>query len=165
MKILIEGPDGSGKTTLAKTLREVFHAEYVHYEYEPNNDIYVQQVEDVLNLVKTSNENIIVDRFIPSEIIYGSILRDSVRMVYNKDNKWLEEMMNNFDSIIFCLPFDKERYLQKFKKLSEQRYELVEDIKQISKVYNYYQDLFVDLKLHFPQFQNKLTRFDFNTLL
>jgi thymidylate kinase len=165
MKILIEGPDGSGKTTLAKTLREVFHAEYVHYEYEPNNDIYIQQVEDVLSLIKASNENIIVDRFIPSEIIYGSILRDSVRMVYNKDNKWLEEMMSNFDSIIFCLPFDKERYLQTFKKLSEQRYELVEDIKQISKVYNYYQDLFVDLKLQFPQFQNKLTRFDFNTLL
>lgn len=160
MKILIEGPDGSGKTVLSNTLKEAFQMDYVHFEYEPDENIYQKQTLDVFDLVKTS-DNIIVDRFIPSEIIYGTVLRDKVRFIYDDGNLWLHDMLESFDNIIFCLPMCKEAYLNQFKRVSQQRDELVKDIKQISQVYNYYQDLYVNLKGHYPEFAHKITRYDF----
>lgn len=160
MKILIEGPDSSGKTVLSKTLREAFNSDYVHFEYEPDENIYQKQTLDTFELVKTSN-NIIVDRFIPSEIVYGTVLRDKARFVYDDGNTWLHDMLDCFDNIIFCLPICKEDYINQFKKMSQQRDELVKEIKQISLIYNYYQDLYVNLKGNYPEFANKIIRYDF----
>lgn len=140
MKILVEGPDCSGKTTLAKSLSELTKSNYFHFEYEPDNEVYKKQVETTLQYI-SSQPNVLIDRFIPSELIYGEVCRNENRLLEIETTNWPDL----FDLIIFTIPSDKERYLQHFKDISEKREEYVKDIKQISKIYDRYVSMYMDM--------------------
>lgn len=64
MNIIIEGTDGTGKSTLAKYLQDKFDLKYQHSSSETDNDFeYHFELLD-------SKENIVLDRFQLGEIIY-----------------------------------------------------------------------------------------------
>ena len=71
MIIVVEGPDGAGKTTLAKKLAEALEYPYFHFgEPEPGVDQFMMSREFLANHNKG-----IIDRFYPSGIVYGEIMR------------------------------------------------------------------------------------------
>lgn len=64
MNIIIEGTDGTGKSTLAKYLQDHFNLKYQHSSSETDNDFdYHFELLD-------SKENVVLDRFQLGEIIY-----------------------------------------------------------------------------------------------
>ena len=64
MNIIIEGTDGTGKSTLAKHLQDNFNLKYQHSSSETDNNFeYHFELLD-------SKENIVLDRFQLGEIIY-----------------------------------------------------------------------------------------------
>ena len=73
MIVILEGPDGSGKTTLAKELQERFGLRY-HHEGPPPANIpplyhYARVLEDY------RGSDVVIDRFALGERIYGPIIR------------------------------------------------------------------------------------------
>ena len=75
MILILEGPDGSGKTTLATRLHATTGYP-IYHRSKPEND------EDKANMMEQhkadfkKHKNVIVDRCWYSEIVYGNIMRD-----------------------------------------------------------------------------------------
>ena len=68
MKIIVEGCDGSGKTTLAKTLASVYGLSYTHYGPELNTYEILMECAAIL-------DDAVIDRFHYSQMVYGPICR------------------------------------------------------------------------------------------
>lgn len=66
MLIVLEGCDGTGKTTLAKLLSAVLNAEIIHCSTRTKNDLNF--FCDIIDAAKT--KNIIADRFCYGQFVY-----------------------------------------------------------------------------------------------
>lgn len=72
--IIIEGPDSTGKTTLAKFLAEKLDFEYYHFSAPKSKE---EAKKDYFNFInKFSNKNVIVDRAFWGEFVYAPIWRN-----------------------------------------------------------------------------------------
>lgn len=77
--IIIEGADGTGKTTLAKRICEVVGGQYFHCSYHPHWDIetyhrLIAHTAGKLELL--AGVPTVIDRFAMSEAAYGKAFRD-----------------------------------------------------------------------------------------
>ena len=153
--LVLEGPDGTGKTTLAKKLAEKYDVEYIHctWSEEIDQDIpgYFTSVIDKAEKL-SKDKLVIIDRLWLSEHVYAKTFRDA--------NKWKSfivgnECMLRLDKLgaiyQMCLPFDKERYLEKFETLKQDREEMYDSM---SEVYDYFERIFFMDKLEFPGSNN-----------
>lgn len=64
MKIIIEGVDGAGKSTLAKQLAKIFNATIEHDKYPQTANQYVERLN--------KPGNIVFDRFMLGQFVYNS---------------------------------------------------------------------------------------------
>lgn len=78
MIIILEGCDGSGKTTLAKHLVEKYGLEYRH-EGPPPPDVHPLQYYGAI-LDAARGKNVVFDRFALGERVYGPVLRGGTRL-------------------------------------------------------------------------------------
>lgn len=76
MIIIIEGPDGSGKTSLANTLSKQLGYPILHRTRPETEEEKREMLEEYVRIIR-GNKNMILDRCWYSEIVYGSIMRDS----------------------------------------------------------------------------------------
>lgn len=160
MRILIEGPDGSGKSVLARTLKNCFNAEYFHNTYEPDDNNFLAQNTHLLHYLETTLDNAIIDRWLPSEYVYGNVFRDKSRI------PTVEQIANSlhlFNHVIFCLPYDYNKYIESFKKCLNNRDEYIKKIDTMTKIYYSYQDLYLQLRDIFSNSQTQITRYDYFT--
>jgi GTPase SAR1 family protein len=106
--IVVEGPDGSGKTTLIKEIQSEFAVtiapRVVSKEAEALLDLRVWVEQNNRKL----DQGVVYDRHrLISETIYGPILRDGTEPGFD-DINWLAEQMHQFYAkrpvIIYCLP-------------------------------------------------------------
>lgn len=128
--IILEGPDCSGKTTLANEIMKKYkNCVYIHNATSPN--ITELHNNALVNAINLSDEfTVIIDRLHLSEEIYGSIFRNKVAY----DTKSFDEKVSSIKNVykILCLT-DKETTL----KLHAER-KGIEMFDDISKVWDAY---------------------------
>jgi thymidylate kinase len=137
--IVVEGPDGAGKTTLAERLKGTLDAKVIHLTYRFGAQMHRYHTAAIeLALRYAETQPVILDRWWPSEIVYANAFRGG--------SKWpLGPRM--FDRVaqkhgvtyVLALPVDRYTYLEHFKKLKGEREEMYDTM---DNVYSEYLDLY-----------------------
>lgn len=76
MIYIIEGPDGVGKTTLARAIQDKTKGHILHCGFEDDWDVEDYH-EDIMDVAKELDryQDVIIDRWAPSEWVYGHVFR------------------------------------------------------------------------------------------
>ncbi|MBV6505233.1 MAG: hypothetical protein ILNGONEN_00791 [Syntrophorhabdaceae bacterium] len=101
MLIAIEGPDGSGKTQLARTLQTAFRASLLTRSGPTRN---FNQLSDELTWLSQhpSRLLLICDRIRPiSELVYGKVLRGFSMLEEDVAYSWVDHFVS---IVIYCRP-------------------------------------------------------------
>lgn len=77
MIYILEGADGTGKSTLAAAIAKQTNAVVLHQTYNKtwNMKVYLQEIMSEAQTLAHHGINIVLDRWAPSEIIYGNAFR------------------------------------------------------------------------------------------
>lgn len=136
-RIILEGPDGAGKTTLADKLAKHFGLPVMHLTGIKDQDKLARQFRVADNVVE-----VILDRFVVSNIAYSRIF-NATRL----PDKALDGMFrytlerNNCDLNIFCLPGymsgDSASYKLAYEELMKRRSEEFTDVDKMEKMWLY----------------------------
>ena len=132
MIIVVEGADGSGKTTLARHLVEAHGARSMHSRIWRDCARWHRGIVRRAVRLSVAGQTVCLDRIWPSELIYGPIFRghcyadevaeeldDAIRMVPH--------------AYVLCVPLDVERHLARFEELratGRERFDRVEAVAQ-----------------------------------
>lgn len=164
MKIYLDGPDSGGKTHLAKVLQEALKCEYIHYSYNEDDFEYADQIKQSFEFLK-EHDNVIIDRHLISEYVYGSVVRNEPRIHFCPEldggKDFINDLLNAFDLIIFCLPMDKGIYLKNYVNCMKTKEEYISNVDIMSKIYDKYQDIYLTFKSCHPDLQYKVVRYDY----
>jgi len=118
MIIIFDGPDNCGKSTIAKALIKRLDAhsyfkikqDKIHlntYNPETLKTAHELQLDFFTQLAKQSNMNIVMDRFHPSEYVYGSLFRKIDEEIFWHYDKLLAEA-----GVKIIIPIKPDRYLE-----------------------------------------------------
>ena len=146
---IVEGPDGTGKTTVCNILSMVYHLPIIHLGYLKDPEDMDKQYERVYQLIyglihhnyPTISTGLIFDRFISSNKVYSSVFKNSrISPWLTRIEKLLNIMSIYYDiTFINCILKDKQEYLNRYKDLASIRDELYGDnIEKMAKVYDGY---------------------------
>lgn len=134
MNIIIEGPDGVGKSTLVKKLKEYYNIDSIRLSYKDPKDLnfYSRLLE------KT---DCIFDRQFLSEIVYSPIFgrvcqltEEDVTLLYNKTKK--------LNIPIFILELPTDELLDRINKRGKEHINIINNLQKIC-------DSFKDLSIKF----------------
>lgn len=117
MIIIIEGPDGSGKTTLAEKLHKQTKYPIVHMGQPKTDEEKKLMLGEYLQTVR-NGKNMIFDRCWYSEMVYGPIMRGSSAISY-PDMYMLEEQLAKAGAIIIYATGPKATLWQRCQKRGE----------------------------------------------
>lgn len=117
MIIIIEGPDGSGKTTLAEKLHKQTKYPIVHMSQPKTDEEKKLMLGEYLQTVR-NGKNMIFDRCWYSEMVYGPIMRGSSAISY-PDMYMLEEQLAKAGAIIVYATGPKAALWQRCQKRGE----------------------------------------------
>lgn len=108
--ICLEGPDGGGKTTLAKTLQAKLGAHYLHSTYRFKGKMAAYHWAQLRKAVRLAQSKpVILDRWWPSEVVYANVYRSGPEKgYYYKDLHSVAKLYGM--SYVFCCPTRWENY-------------------------------------------------------
>lgn len=101
MKIIIEGPDGAGKSTLANLLSIKTGYPIIHRS-NPKTDEEKKRMFDMYLQDAKSDLCMIYDRFLYSELVYGPIMRDTSCLNFEQMYEVEVELEKTGAIIIVC---------------------------------------------------------------
>ena len=101
MIIIIEGADGSGKTTLANLLSKQTGYPVVHRS-QPKTEEEKQQMRQMYVDTINTGRNMIFDRCWYSEMAYGPVMRDTSVISYPEMYLLEEKLAKHGAIIIYC---------------------------------------------------------------
>jgi thymidylate kinase len=150
MRIILEGPDCSGKTTLAKALMEnLKDYNYIHNSLDEHGDFVWRDIHrNILakheslhdsHLQSIAKDKVIIDRLWPSEFVYGNLFRNEIKYNVTHFRKEIEKYKPIY---IGCLP-PKGLVKKYFERRAEDN---EEDFDTVSNVYDMYEFLFAACK-------------------
>lgn len=135
-RIIVEGPDGTGKSTLIRHLISKYSdilVEMNGYNHLHNPPYFQDWISDTLRLEFVRGQVPIHNRFFYSELVYGPILRKEVRMT----NQFIAatQMSLRYNAfLVYCtLPYED---LVKSATLNPQMEGVVENLRDIYRGYN-----------------------------
>lgn len=145
MIIILEGPDGGGKTTLSETLRSrlqndrmthvVKHGPYKGVKSEDLCKIFFRSMSQAL----TYNDNVIMDRSWLSEPVYGQVYRKGENRVDMPRRRMLERVaLARGAVVVHCQP-DFEVCAKTFMSRLDDEY--LDTLGQLKEVYDAYEQL------------------------
>lgn len=150
---VIDGPDGTGKSTLASKISKMYKIPSYHLTWYDDKEKFQEQFANIAekldSFIKGSGGGFIVDRYILSEIVYNKIYRPDTKIIDNAA-EMLETLLTytNTDSkvmLIFALPHDKEKWLSNFEKLCKEREEMYGPEK-MGKIYDEFENHWNEIK-------------------
>lgn len=134
---ILEGPDGAGKTTLAKETYK--DHEYYHLGPPPRGkDSAFWQCAELLRRLEVDvspDRKVVIDRFCYGELIYGPVLRGGTDLSW-AHVRMLERVLLGLEaSLVICLPPFKH-VQENWQKNRDN--ELIQSVEDLWKVYNFY---------------------------
>lgn len=134
MIYILEGADGTGKTTLARKILDKTNGHYLHSTYDRYWDIqdYHQQIaESAISL--NIYQDVVIDRWALSELIYGNVFREGPS--YN-----VETTLKNLDNEqwvtwIYC---KNDNAIINHLRNKRKRKEMFNDMTEVTKEYDKY---------------------------
>ena len=106
MIVIVEGPDGSGKSTLCAQLVDILGpaCRYKHFSYpkdkqEADNLLYTYSAYLRNSLIEGGNT--VIDRMWPSTMVYGEVLRGNPEIAYRQALE-LEASLCGHAIMIYC---------------------------------------------------------------
>lgn len=135
--IVIEGPDGTGKTTLANALRDKIGATYRHLTYRWPKHMYLYHWAAIEQCLKDAQHGpVILDRWWPSELVYAAAFRGGTAW------PWMHKMLDRVGLkhrvfYVLAQPDDRASYIQHFERLKGERVEMYDSM---TKVYDLFKD-------------------------
>lgn len=144
MIILLEGPDGTGKTTLARNLvNNVINAKrscmFIHCTNTSQDKTvsveegYERLLKD-LNYWRSLDYDVVIDRAWVSNVVYSEVYEPGKEHI---SDELQEKLFKAVDKAIICLPKDKARYMKQFEDLAKSRDEAyTENMDQIYDKFN-----------------------------
>lgn len=160
MVVLLEGPDGTGKTTLAEQFK-TRDFEYWHFSRMEDVEATYKQIIKDLEIAKKEQRNIVIDRLFISNWVYQTVFKDGQIV----SSETVKKVLSLIDSIIFCYPRNPKsvaEYLKRFKKLKTERAEDYSDMTEVLKLYNSYGDIFYRILDRNPSIKTSVYYYDMN---
>jgi thymidylate kinase len=102
--VIVEGADGTGKTTLATTLTSLTDGFYMHLDYSKTPEVY--QARKLQEAVGMSHERLVViDRHWISENIYAAAYRDGSKQptIGRSYDRLIQKVAGLY---VLCVPYD-----------------------------------------------------------
>lgn len=101
MIIILDGPDGSGKTTLANQLANQTNYALLHRAQPKNEEDKKRMMNEYLQVIRTG-KNCIFDRSWYSEMVYGPVMRDASVISYPQMYDLERSLAKRGAIIIYC---------------------------------------------------------------
>ena len=138
MICILEGPDGGGKTTLAKHLQEHHGFQYVHTG-PPESDKVLEAYGKTLYDASRAPRDTVIDRLHVGERIYGPTLRNQDRLG-RAGEILIHRLISAYGArLIFCLPPYNAAFTN-WRKKHREGAELVKQEQTYERIYKAYQE-------------------------
>lgn len=98
MIVIVEGCDKAGKTTLAQTLAGQVDLFYYHATISTETNLF----EKYADIIRSINRPTITDRFYPSELVYGPLIRGHSRLNISQFRKLNKMIQIRGGCFIYC---------------------------------------------------------------
>lgn len=113
MLIILEGPDGAGKSTIARRLARILNAKIIHCTKDtPNSYDYFKSI-----LLAAEHKNIIADRFCYGQFVYQS--EEERRLTLEQLYK-LESWFLHFDAKVIYVTASENTITNRLQKRGEE---------------------------------------------
>lgn len=134
--ILLEGSDGTGKTTLAKHIVEKFDGHYMHLTYRYPNNMFEYHAAALHRAAKIAHHRVVVlDRQWVSESVYAEVYRGGSRWPH-MGRLFDRVMLKHAGVYVFCLAADLAKYEADYNQLKTSRYEMYDNTTKVADLYN-----------------------------
>lgn len=133
--IIIDGPDGTGKSTLAKALAKRTNGEVIHSSWNKNWDIKKYHCAKFNYAVELQDIGItpVLDRWAASENIYAKVFRDGESY---DTNELIQEVDDNYEiTWIFCR---NDNAAENHLKHMQRREEMWDDMNLVAEEFDKY---------------------------
>jgi len=172
--IVLDGPDGTGKTTLANVFKDIYGAHIIHSTWTPEKEEHMDryhfgQLDAAEHISEEHNCVVIIDRLWLSDLCYSEVYRGGTDFIYHHS---ISEVLKSHNALnVVCLPDDNIRFEKHFNKLLTERDEMfTSGMLEVCDAFSYmywgkmaenpfkdkeYIDQFADLRL-----QNDYIRYD-----
>lgn len=125
--IVLDGPDGTGKSTLAQAMVKELGARYLHLTYRWKNKMFDYHTAAISTaLIWSETQPVVIDRWWPSEIVYADAYRGGSR--WPLGHRLFEKIaLKHAVTYVFCIPQDKDAYLKHYNELKGKRVEMYDE--------------------------------------
>lgn len=143
--IILDGPDGTGKTTLANYYIKKYNAKYLHLTYRWVNNMFEYNTAAIELAAKWANEGhlVIIDRLWMSNNVYDKAFRETVKSPFL--GRFIDRLVLRYGGqYIVCVPYKSREYLDHYETLKTLRTEMYSTM---LKVYDEYERLWNQIEL------------------
>lgn len=135
MIIILEGPDGAGKTTLGQHMAKQLNGTYLHLSYRWPNHMFEYHTAAIRWAIRKSHKQpVIIDRWWPSEALYAAEYRGGSK--WPQMGRMLDRVARKHGAVyVYCLPTDLVQYRARFDKLKEERAEMYDNTVGVAQRY------------------------------